>query len=238
MLILRQAPVSNQSTAFRPEDSIVKNAQRHTAPDFVFNADIENFFSSITVDRVVGLYKHLTYPAEVAFAFGRLTTCRGKLPQGAPTSPDTANLISRHLDKRISGLCEARGWSYTRYCDDITISGNGNIGRDYELICRIVREEGFHLNPRKTRLVRRNSRQVVTGLVVNEFPNIERHRRKAWRAMFYQAYLEPQKFVHRVGELTGCIGLLEMVRPNDPALRNYREVLQKVKSASASHTGD
>ena len=230
--ILRQVAASSQSTGFRPGDSIVKNSEPHSHQNFVFNADIEDFFPSITVNRVVGLYKHLGYTSEVAFGLGRLTTLRGRLPQGAPTSPDTANLICRNLDKRITGLCDARGWTYTRYCDDLTISGDRSIGRDSELIARIVREEGFRLNARKTHVSRQNSRQVVTGLVVNETPNIERHRRKMWRAMFHQARLEPHKYVHRADELTGYIGLLAMVRPNDPALIAYRETLQKVKELS------
>lgn len=230
--ILRQVPVSSNCTGFRPGASIVVNAEPHISQDFVFNADIRDFFPTITVNRVVGLYKHLGYPSEVAFGLGRLTTYRGTLPQGAPTSPDTANLICRNLDKRIAGLCARRSWVYTRYCDDITISGDHSIGHDADLISLIIRDEGFDLNNGKTRVLRRNARQMVTGLVVNESPNIERHRRKVWRAIFHQARLEPQRFVHRIPELTGYIGLLKMVRPEDPALTHYRKVLQTVKSAT------
>jgi len=232
--ILRQVSVSSHCTGFRPEASIIMNAKPHCSQDFVFNTDIKDFFPTITVSRVVGLYKRLGYPSDVAFGLARLTTYRGKLPQGAPTSPDTANLICRHLDKRIAGLCTARGWAYTRYCDDITVSGDRSIGRDADLIRRILRDEGFDFNDGKTRVLRRNTRQMVTGLVVNKSPNIERHRRKVWRAIFHQARLEPQRFVHRIPELTGYIGLLNMVRPEDSALDGYRETLQKVKDASSS----
>lgn len=71
---------------------------------------------------------------------------------------------------------------------------------------------------------------MVTGLVVNEKSNIERHRRKVLRAIFHQADLEPQKFINRVEELTGYIGFLTMIRPGDTALDQYRKTVEKVRA--------
>jgi 3-hydroxyisobutyrate dehydrogenase-like beta-hydroxyacid dehydrogenase len=44
----------------------------------------------------------------------------------------------------------------------------------YRLVCGIVVEEGFRVNGRKTRRMRRGERQRVTGLVVNERLNVPR----------------------------------------------------------------
>ena len=230
VFILRKVDLPTPSTAFRPACSIVRNAKPHTEQDFVFNADIKDFFPSITARRVCGLFKSLGYPGDVAFALARLTTFDDCLPQGAPTSPDIANIICRKLDSRLEGLCNKRGWSYTRYCDDITISGTGGISdTSISTISEIVEEEGFVLNSRKTHTVRRNGRQMVTGLVVNENVSIPRYQRKRWRAVFHQAKLEPKRFVERTAELQGYISFLRMVNPGDSACHRYEEVLQKVR---------
>jgi len=230
--ILRKVHLPTPSTAFRPGCSIVQNAKPHTDQDFVFNADIKEFFPSITARRVCGVFKSLGYPGEVAFALARLTTFQGQLPQGAPTSPDIANIICRKLDSRIEGLCNKRGWAYTRYCDDITISGDGGISSTtISTISEIVEDEGFMLNSRKTHTVRQNGRQMVTGLVVNEKVSIPRYQRKRWRAVFHQAKLEPKRFVERTAQLQGYISLLRMVNPSDSACHRYEEVLQRVRSS-------
>lgn len=231
VFVLRPVDLLPEATAFRPGCSILRNAVPHVAKDFVFNADIADFFPSITTHRVVGLFKRLGYSSDVAYALGRLTTYRGSLPQGAPSSPDIANIICRGLDARLVGLCKPRKWSYTRYCDDISISGHGGIGRrTIEFIYKIIADEDFLLNPRKTTVLRSNRRQVVTGLVVNEKAAVSRHVRKKWRAIFHQARLAPSLFKHRVEELEGYIGLLSMVCPNHPPLTKYREVLNIVKN--------
>lgn len=100
------------------------------------------------------------------------------LPQGAPTSPALANLCAFNLDLRLHAAVEAMGGSYTRYADDLTFSGGDNLsrgaGRFIELVGRIVIEEGYAPNFRKTRIMRAGARQQVTGIVVNEKPNLSR----------------------------------------------------------------
>jgi len=100
------------------------------------------------------------------------------LPQGAPTSPALANLAAWHLDVRLAALAKSFGARYTRYADDLAFSG------DQEFAARIVAflaavkniadDEGFALNSRKTRVMRRGGRQRVTGIVVNDHVNVSR----------------------------------------------------------------
>ena len=100
------------------------------------------------------------------------------LPQGAPTSPALANLAAIRLDRRLSGLAAAAGCAYTRYADDLTFSGGDDLARSRKRLASVVAgiadEEGFALNHRKTRFMRRGVRQHVTGVVVNVRPNIVR----------------------------------------------------------------
>lgn len=224
--ILRKLDVSPFSTAFREGCSITENARPHVGKDFVFNTDIKDFFPSITSKRVYGFFRSVGYPTDVAFALARLTTSRGRLPQGAPSSPDIANLLCRKLDLRVGGLCSTQSWSYTRYCDDMTISGEGHFTRGFQRnLERIVHEEGFHLNRTKTRIGRRNSRQMVTGLVVNAEVHVPRYKRRRWRAVFHQAALDPQAYLPRIAELEGYCNFLQMITPSDPALVRFRATI-------------
>jgi hypothetical protein len=100
------------------------------------------------------------------------------LPQGAPTSPAIANLCALHLDLRLDALAQTMNAAYTRYADDLAISGGEELrrrGRAFTgLVAVIAIEEGFELNHRKTRTMHRSHRQVLTGIVVNERPNVRR----------------------------------------------------------------
>jgi RNA-directed DNA polymerase len=94
------------------------------------------------------------------------------LPQGAPTSGALANLAAYRLDVRIAGLAAKLGASYTRYADDLVLSGDRELARAApSLIARVAAisiEEGFALNFRKSRMMTKSDRQRVTGIVVNE----------------------------------------------------------------------
>ena len=100
------------------------------------------------------------------------------LPQGAPTSPAIANLCAHGLDVRLGAAAQAAGATYTRYADDLVFSGDEGFARMCSrfsaLVGGIALEEGFHVQHRKTRVMRRSQRQEVTGIVVNERPSIRR----------------------------------------------------------------
>jgi hypothetical protein len=103
---------------------------------------------------------------------------RAHLPQGAPTSPALANLSAFRLDARLSGLARAAGADYTRYADDLVFSGGDDfarsIGRFPAHAAAIALEEGFAVQHRKTRVMRRGCRQRAAGVVINEKINMPR----------------------------------------------------------------
>ncbi len=108
----------------------------------------------------------------------RALYARPHLPQGAPSSPALANLCARRLDRRLAGLAEGAGAHYTRYADDLAFSGDHAFARaaDRFAACAaaIAVEEGFSVQHRKTRLMRRSVRQHLAGLTVNVRPNLSR----------------------------------------------------------------
>lgn len=100
------------------------------------------------------------------------------LPQGAPTSPALANLAAFGIDRRLTGLSAAFSMRYSRYADDLTFSGPRVTGRAnrtlIQLATGIINEEGFRLHHDKSRLRSAAQRQLVTGVVVNQTPNVPR----------------------------------------------------------------
>ena len=109
----------------------------------------------------------------------------------------------------------------------MTISGMGHMP-SINIISKIIRDEGFEINQRKTSLMRRSTCQRVTGLVVNEGVNISKHHKKVWRAIFHQANLTPGRFYHRRAELLGYIEFLKMVCPTDSSIAIYRDIIKRL----------
>jgi len=196
--ILEKIPTHQAAHGFVRGRSIVSNARPHVGQAVVIKLDLQNFYANVTYSRVVAIFRSMGYCREAAIWLARLTTSaapwslavpngdeatkslyvRRHLPQGAPTSPALANLSAFGLDVRLSGLLKKFGGNYTRYADDLTLSGDDDFR--YALRCviplteQIVRSERFRLNHRKRKVVRQGHRQLVTGVVVNTKPNIRR----------------------------------------------------------------
>lgn len=197
--ILDLVPVHAAAHGFRQGRSCLTFVEPHVGREVVLRMDLRSFFTSIPGPRIHALFDTLGYPESVARTLAALCTNavpmtvakRGAaswldakllgerhLPQGAPTSPALANLCALHLDLRVAELARCMGGQYTRYADDLAISGGEPLRRRIDsvssLITRIAVEEGFEINHRKTRDMHRSHRQLLTGLVVNEKPNVRR----------------------------------------------------------------
>jgi hypothetical protein len=111
------------------------------------------------------------------------------LPQGAPTSPALANLAAFGLDRRLHALAATLGADYTRYADDLAFSGDARLARAARrfqvAVATAALEEGFEVNTRKTRLMRRGVRQQLVGLVVNAHPNPPREAYDRLKAILH-----------------------------------------------------
>ncbi len=164
--------------------SIVMNATKHVGHHYVFNIDLKDFFPSIPQARVwkriqVPPFNFLPQIANVVAGLCCTTNEEGTmnvLPQGASTSPLLTNAICDRLDWKMMGVAKRFGLHYSRYADDMTFSSMHNVyqedGEFRQEIKKIVEEEGFRINDKKTRLLCDGQRQEVTGLTVNENVNV------------------------------------------------------------------
>ncbi|MBP5516130.1 MAG: RNA-directed DNA polymerase [Bacteroidales bacterium] len=182
---------------FVPHRSTVTGAKVHLGQRFVYNIDLKDFFHTVTSGR---LYKRLTLEpfcldGEVAGLITDLCCYMGPdgrnvLPMGAPTSPAVTNIICERMDGKLSRLARVYGLKYSRYADDITFSGMADVfAEDGRFIMSmrniIVNEEGFTINPEKTRLCHWGMRQEVTGITVNSRENVPRKYVKQLRTMIH-----------------------------------------------------
>lgn len=168
--------------------NIVANAQVHVGKRAVLNLDLVDFFPSIPARKVkeVFLAEPFGFSEDIAVALALLTTYRGFIPQGAPTSPVLSNFVCRGLDAALLEWSQKNGANYTRYADDLTFSGDAvfTLEQLFE-IREIILGKGFRVNEKKSRQRLQGKRQTVTGLTVNEKVNVDRRYLKRVRAMLH-----------------------------------------------------
>lgn len=190
------------ATGFVLGKSIVNNAQKHLGHNYVLNMDLKDFFHTFDRNRVkMGFMSepfNLNGDKEpLAFLLSSLCThpfeidgeVKTVLPQGSPTSPTLTNILCKNLDRRLTGLANRFGATYTRYADDITFSSPHNIYSDENFnkeLKRIIEEDQeLVINPKKTRLQKSGYRQEATGLIVNEKVNVRKRYVKQIRMWLY-----------------------------------------------------
>ena len=217
--VVSLVPAHEAARGFRPGGSVRSYALPHAGRPVVIRLDLEAFFASVTVARVYGIWRTAGYPEPVAHRLAGLMTsvlprslwrtvprpasdalldahwrlgrrlAAPHLPQGAPTSPALANLAAFRLDVRLTALARSWGGRYTRYADDLALSGGRGWGtgtsRLLDAIEEVVRDEGFRLNPRKTGVMPRAGRQTLGGLVVNQRPRVARSEVDTLRAIMH-----------------------------------------------------
>jgi RNA-directed DNA polymerase len=239
--ILQKLPVHEAAHGFVLGRSTVTNATPHVGSCVVVNADLQDFFPTITFARVDGLFRSIGFSPAVATILSLLCTESPRevvrlsgtiyhaatgprvLPQGACTSPMISNLIVRGLDRRFTKLSEKLGWRYTRYADDLTFSclaePNPSLGYLLARIRHICEDEGFAVNEAKTRILRRSRRQEVTGIVVNDQAGVPRPTVRRLRAILHQARNSGLAAQNRDAHpdfrayVAGMIAYIEMVNP-------------------------
>jgi hypothetical protein len=238
--VIERLPTHGAVHGFLAGRSILTNAAAHTDARTVVKIDIKDFFPTVTLPRVKGVFRKAGYRERIATLLALLCTeaprevvnLEGQdyyvalgprcLPQGAPTSPALTNALCLRLDRRLSGLAKKLGWRYTRYADDLTFSlpsaheGKPRLGTLLGSVRRIVEAEGFAVHPDKTRVARSGGRQTVTGLVVNGAgpPRVPRKLKRQLRAAAHNLRRgRPLKEGETVERLAGYAAYVHMSDP-------------------------
>jgi RNA-directed DNA polymerase len=251
------------STSERPTSAITA-AAAHIGTDVVIRVDLQNFYNSISANRVFHQIRSCGYPDQVAHVLTGLCTnvvprsvrqsapilnsaamkCLAgpHLPQGAPTSPLLASLVSYKMDLRLTGLAERFGVRYTRYADDLIFSGTTYLGKNADrfvkLVYTITKSEGFSPNDAKTKVMYQSDQQRILSMVVNDRLNVPRKQFDQLKAELHDAATNGPERANRVrhpnfrAHLLGRIAWVASLNPQRAA--RLRSVFDQIDWSSSS----
>lgn len=153
---------------FVPGVSHIDAAACHLNAKWVLGIDIENFFPSTPENMVKESLLRIGYPEEGASLIASLACFQSYLAQGAPTSPTLSNIVFAPLDAELSALAQGHKLRFTRYADDIVLSGTGDVPEGLvEKICSLLTETPWRIADHKTHLGVLPARLKVHGLLVH-----------------------------------------------------------------------
>jgi RNA-directed DNA polymerase len=243
--ILQQLKVSPYAKAYKRKVSIVDNLKFHLNQPKVFTLDLRDFFPSIKMNSVEQIFKSLGYSDLISNLLAKLCTKNNCLPQGAPTSPYISNLYFLPGDKEISDYCKQHSIRYTRYADDLTFSGVFDEKAVLDFVTGQVEKLGLIVHPEKVKLMTPNQRQTVTGIVVNQKPQVVFHKRnKIRQELFYIKKFGLINHMERKGikkrsyleHLLGKVNFIIQINPSDTEFKEYKEYLIKLKNQTNEQT--
>ena len=248
-VLLIHMPVSDYATAYRFGASTLRNAGYHVGKQTVLKLDILHFFDSIRYSTV----KDKAFPAEIyaepiRILLAMLCYRKDVLPQGAPSSPAITNIILRDFDEQLGAWCRERGIAYTRYCDDMTFSGDFSPQEVIRHVRVELKNAGFLLNEQKTRIQHPGQQQSVTGLVVNDKLSIPAdYRRQLRQDLYYCRKFGLPDHMQKLGleisvetyrlQLLGRVNYVLQIHPDDQDLRAARAWLlekEEIKTTTAA----
>ena len=236
--ILSHYPISHYATAYTSGSSVQKNASLHVGKQKILKLDIEKFFDNILYARVKDVvFCEDKFSEPIRILLTMLCYYKESLPQGAPTSPAITNIIMYDFDEKIGKFCEENNISYTRYCDDMTFSGDF----DEKAVVFVVKDElrklGLFLKNRKTAVIPNTKRQTVTGIVVNEKIGLTKEYKNKIRQEIYYIKKYGIDHLRKIGEpnkqqyfnsLKGRVAFVLQTIPDDVEFLGYKEFLKNV----------
>lgn len=235
--ILETIEPSLFAKAYVKKRGLKQNIRFHVDQKIVYSLDIKNFFPSIKFASILSVFTGVGYSEELAKYLAKLCCLENELPQGAPTSPYLSNLIFKTLDDEIFKFCKLKKIRYSRYADDLTFSGDFNSKDLDDIIVPILSKHGFEINHDKTKLMTRSNRQIVTGIIVNDKPQLDKETRRAIRQEVYyikKYNLESHmrnlniKSSYYLNSLIGKISFGLYLNPKDENLKDYHQYLTEL----------
>ena len=160
--------------------SYVDNAARHIGALSLRLLDIEDFFPSCTINKVIWFFRtRMECSKDVAVILARIVTDNDMLPQGSPCSPILAYFAYIDMWEEIEESVLGAGCVLSVYADDLTISGATVPEAVIWEIKRILRRHGHRYATQKER-ARRNRPAEITGVIVTQggvtAPNRQRQK--------------------------------------------------------------
>jgi len=222
--ILEKLQASPYATGFISGISLKQNVQPHVGNQYILKLDIKDFFPSIKASYVYSVFRAAGYSKKIAFHLTSICTLNGYLPQGAPSSPCLSNLVSLRMDQRIGKYCDRHALTYTRYADDVSISGNklSVIKKAWTVVKLIIAEEGYLINKNKEMLSGPRSRREITGILATPKLGIGQNSYNSYRNKIFHLSKKGDPNSKEI-----ILGILAFVKSVDS--ERYNKLLQYYK---------
>lgn len=174
----------NSVNGFVKGRGIKSNAKAHLKKEYILSIDISSFFETISAEMLIETLQEYGFTNEISIKISKIVTINDVLVQGFHTSPTLANMVFKKLDLIFEGF--DKNLTYSRYADDLTFSSNSEIITVLE-IKKLIKNFGFTVNEKKTKIMKRGQNQYVTGLTIfdNEYPRIAKRIKKKLRLEVY-----------------------------------------------------
>jgi RNA-directed DNA polymerase len=233
-------------------------AAQHVGKSIVVSLDLKDFFSSIKQGHLQAVFRHLGVGDKPSRLLSELCTYESFVPQGALTSPKVSNIVSSlTFGPIIEEYCSRRGYTLTIYADDITVSIEEGLTPEnsadlikelIRFVHRTVHSFGFRVNHKKTKVMRRNTRQFVCGVVVNERTNLQQKERRLLRAIVHncasngleeearRSGQDPEEFIAHIG---GRLNWFLQLNPDaaEKLKQSFRLSIQQYRSRIEQEMG-
>lgn len=194
---------------FVPGRSHLTAASVHLRAEWILSIDLENFFPSTPIEQIRCSLRKLGYRDGAGLELlANLLSYRGRLSQGAPTSPVVSNIALSEVDCALSDIAKNYGIRFTRYADDITLSGMAGVEFPEDLLERIREQFAttpWRLSERKVHFAKSPARLKVHGLLVHgeelRLTKGYRNRLRAYRHLMHMGRIAAEDEVRVAGHL-------------------------------------
>lgn len=220
-----------------PRDYI-HDAELHSGREVVLKEDISAFFSTTKSEFVYKMWKYFfNFPHEVANILTKLTTYKGFIPEGARTSPAVANLVFWDCEPDLELSLRQKGYIYSRYIDDITVSFVERIGVEeiQEITAKIYGmflRTGLKPNRKKRDIQTKNKRIHNLNMDSGKptLPKVERYKIRAAvhnLEELARTGVSWDGIKKEFNKVNGGVQLLKRLHPNEAG--KYVEKLSEIK---------
>ena len=148
--LVEQVPMPSYAFGGIKYKDNVRNARFHKGQKYVFQTDLKDFFPYITHKMVYEMFVRVGFSHDVSSLLTKLTTYKGHLPQGAPTSTTIANLVFVPTGFEIQAIAEREGLRFTTFVDDVTMSSQTDFKHVVPEIVQTITSHGFKISQGKT----------------------------------------------------------------------------------------
>lgn len=178
LFIFEYLPINERTVySYRKGFSVYHAVTKHSDSKYFYQTDISAFFASIDrslIKRTILLGLASVPAADVENSIERildLVCIEDSLPIGLPSSAPLSNAALYAFDNEFEKCCEEKGLIYTRYSDDIIVSGNSKDALneiDQDIQTRLIScvSEKLKLNPAKSKRFQIGGKVKILGLMI------------------------------------------------------------------------